>query len=84
MPYQVLCYIDISFLNTLTYQIKIIFFPSGPPTKLSGEEYFCVFNNTSLNVEILSPLQVNGTSATCQVDNVISQVTDIQLGKVHH
>ena len=44
----------------------------------------CVFNNTFLNIEILSPLQVNGTSATCQVDNVISQVTDIQLGKVYH
>ena len=85
MPYQVLCYIRNRFPQCSLYlQIKITFSPAGPPPKLSGEEYFCVFNNISLNIEILSPLQVNGTSATCQVDNVISQVTDIQLGKVHH
>ncbi|XP_011404133.1 PREDICTED: plexin-A1-like [Amphimedon queenslandica] len=57
------------------HQIDLTFLPAPPPSKLPGEEYFCVFNG------IMSPLELSmGTNAgSCSVQDIVSQVTGMQL-----
>ena len=52
------------------------FSPAPPPPTLPGEGYFCVFNG------IMSPLELSmgSNTGTCSVQDIVFQVTDIQLG----
>ena len=72
IPHQVNTYSYLRF-NSCCLQVDIFFSPGSLPTKLEGEEYFCVFN------DIMTPLL---NDSICSLDIVISQVTDIQLGTV--
>ncbi|XP_019852452.1 PREDICTED: uncharacterized protein LOC105312865 [Amphimedon queenslandica] len=57
------------------HQINLTFSPTPLPPTLPREGYFCVFNR------IISPLELSmGTNTgSCSVQDIVSQVTDIQL-----
>ena len=74
IPHQVNTYSSLYSLQvSCCSQINVSFSPGSLPTKLEGEEYFCVFN------DIMTPLL---NDSICSLDTVISQVTDIQLGTI--
>ena len=73
-------YIDIIiiFLISSILQISVEFTPPLTISKLSGEEYFCVFTNEDKNIEIKSIIDDNNY---CSVTDVISELNNISLSE---
>ena len=73
-------YIDIIiiFLVSSILQISVEFTPPLTISKLSGEEYFCVFTNEEKNIEIKSIIDDDNY---CNVTEVISKLDDISLSE---
>ena len=66
------------FLISSILQISVEFTPPLTVSKLSGEEYFCVFTNEDKKIEIKSIIDDNNY---CSVTEVISKLDDISLSE---